>query len=88
MSHFIVHMLSRTRVLDLLQQLPRSPLATNDEALYLIEQHHLYNRGIGWVDAHLLASTLLAGDAQLWTRDKRLDVCARELGVAMSHGKH
>lgn len=75
---------ARTQVLDLLQQLPASPQASSDEVLYLIDHHRLYSRGIGWVDAHLLASTLLAGDARLWTRDQRLDACAKELGVSMS----
>jgi len=29
-------------------------------------------RGIGFVDAHLLASVTLTTDASLWTLDKRL----------------
>ena len=36
-----------------------------------LEARHLYGRGIGWVDAHLLASTLLTGCA-IWTFDKPL----------------
>jgi predicted nucleic acid-binding protein len=36
--------------------------------------------GIGWIDAHLIASALV-GRFQLWTTDKRLSAVARELGV-------
>ena len=36
-----------------------------------IEGQRLYGQGIGWVDAHLLASTLLTGCA-IWTLDKPL----------------
>ncbi len=38
-------------------------------------------RGIGWGDAHLLASTLMAG-AQLWTFDRSLAAVALSLGVS------
>lgn len=38
-------------------------------------------RGLGWVDQHLLAATLLAG-CRLWTRDKALDAAADELQIA------
>jgi predicted nucleic acid-binding protein len=41
----------------------------------------LHGRGIGWIDAHLLASALLA-DATLWTADARLAALAGELGMA------
>lgn len=72
---------SRLRVIDLLQGLPQLALATDDEVLYFIERHKLMGRGIGYVDAHLLAAVTIGG-AQLWTRDKRLREIATELGVA------
>ena len=40
-------------------------------------------RGIGFVDAHLLAATALNGNALLWTKDKRLAAVADELGVGL-----
>jgi predicted nucleic acid-binding protein len=49
--------------------------------LALIETARLSGRGIGWVDAQLLASTRLTGEAVLWTRDKPLADAAAELGV-------
>jgi predicted nucleic acid-binding protein len=72
----------------LMRQLPQAPLATNDEVLGLVDRYRLHGRGIGWVDAHLLASTLLTGDAQLWTRDKRLGAIATQFSIAMPRGKH
>ena len=42
----------------------------------------LWGKGIGYVDTHLLASLRLAGDARLWTLDKRLHAQAERLGVA------
>jgi len=41
----------------------------------------LHGRGIGWVDAHLLASALLER-LTLWTVDARLAAIAAELGIA------
>jgi predicted nucleic acid-binding protein len=72
---------SRMRVIDLLQALPQLALATDDEVLYFIERHKLMARGIGYVDAHLLAAAAI-GRSLLWTRDKRLREIATELGVA------
>jgi predicted nucleic acid-binding protein len=42
----------------------------------------LFGRGIGYVDAQLLAATMLTDDAQLWTRDRRLRSAAERLGTA------
>jgi len=36
--------------------------------------------GIGWIDAHLLASAKLAGTV-IWSLDKRLADAARKLGL-------
>jgi hypothetical protein len=38
--------------------------------------------GIGYIDAHLLASCALTPNAALWTRDKALRACATRCGVA------
>lgn len=71
----------RARLLAALRAMPGAPVATHDEALTFLERHHLAGRGIGWVDVHLLASTILAGGARLWTRDKRLAAMAADLGI-------
>jgi len=75
------HLRQRTRVLGAMEVLPSAPVATHREALVFVERHALAGRGIGWVDAHLLASTALAGGTKLWTRDKRVAGIANDLGL-------
>jgi hypothetical protein len=41
----------------------------------------LHGRGVGWIDIHLLASSIV-GRFKLWTADPRLAMLAKELGVA------
>jgi predicted nucleic acid-binding protein len=76
---------SRVRVIDLLQALPQLAMAMDDEVLYFIERHKLMGRGIGYVDAHLLAAASIGGSL-LWTRDKRLREIAADLGLAYPEG--
>lgn len=78
---------SRGELLNLLQALPQMPVSTDSEVLFLIDQHELMGRGIGYVDAHLLASARLGG-ALLWTRDKRLHAIATDLGLAHASTQH
>ena len=74
----------RATVLGYLRALPSTPVASVDEALALIERRSLMGRGIGWVDAQLLASALLAG-IRIWTLDRRLAAVAAELGAAAEY---
>ena len=73
---------SRETVLSLLRALPAVPIADDDETLFFIEQNALMGRGIGYIDAHLLAATAIAAPTRLWTRDKRLAAIAAELALA------
>ena len=52
------------------------------ETRLLVERHELFGRGIGFVDAGLAASCLLAPGTDLWTRDRRLVAVAADLGIA------
>ncbi len=70
----------RQEVLSLLPLLPQAKLASNSEVLTLIEDFELYGKGIGWIDAHLLASCMLSHSA-LWTFDKKLSRLARVVGI-------
>ncbi len=72
---------NRNEVLTLLGNLPQVTVATDAEVLFFIEQHRLMGRGIGYIDAHLLAAVSLTSPAWLWTRDKRLGSVAAELGL-------
>ncbi|PYV15622.1 MAG: VapC toxin family PIN domain ribonuclease [Acidobacteria bacterium] len=70
----------RSEVLGSMQKLPSATVADDNEVLDLIENRHLWGKGIGWVDAHLLASALLSG-CRLWTLDRRLAKAAAALNV-------
>jgi predicted nucleic acid-binding protein len=72
---------NREQILNLLGALPRITQATDDEVLFFIEQKALMGRGIGYIDAHLLAATALDGAARLWTRDRHLRALADELAL-------
>jgi predicted nucleic acid-binding protein len=65
-----------------LGHLPRSVTATDQEVLQLIDSHRLYGRGIGYVDAHLLASTRLSEGVTLWTLDDSLHLAAMQMKLA------
>ncbi len=71
----------REAVLDALAALPTPGQATTAEVLTLVERHALHSGGLAWVDAHLLAATLITPGARLWARDRRLRNAARDLGV-------
>lgn len=79
---------SRAEILGLLAALPQARLAQEQEVLFFIERHKLMGRGIGYIDAHVLTATALTEGARLWTRDKRLDLLARELGIAREKPAH
>ncbi len=43
----------------------------------------ILSRGIGYVDAQLIASCLLDRNIRLWTKDKRLEGVAKDLSLAI-----
>jgi len=69
----------RAAILSGLPALPPAKVASNDEVLQFIEDRRLWGRGLGWIDAHLLASALLS-PCRFWTLDKSLGRAATELG--------
>lgn len=71
---------NRREILSLLSDLPTVTIAENEEVLELVETRKLMGHGIGWIDAHLLASALLSG-SPMWTADKRLRTLTAALGV-------
>ena len=82
------HLPQRDALLSRLLQLPEAPLVKQGEVLGFVERHGLMGRGIGWVDAHLLASAAVAGRVPLWSRDKRLAGIAAELGLGYPQARH
>lgn len=73
---------NRSEVLGLLNELPSAAVAGDEETLLFIENRRLMGKGIGYIDAHLLASVTLTETAKLWTRDKRLRAVAEDLRLA------
>ena len=70
----------RSSTLPLLEALPAVPTARHDEVMTLIERRGIAGTGLGWVDAHLLASAMLSG-TPLWTLDRALRRAAERLDV-------
>jgi predicted nucleic acid-binding protein len=66
----------RDAVLGLLSELPTASLVPHTDVIALVSRLELAGRGIGWVDAHLLASAIV-DHAYLWTLDRRLAAVAR-----------
>lgn len=74
----------RVSFLGRLSLLPKAILARDDEVLRLIEEAQLFGHGIGYIDAHLLASVRLTDNSRLWTFDRRLHTLATRDGTAAS----
>lgn len=72
----------RDVVLTALGDLPMVVVASDVEVRTLIESRRLFGRGIGYIDAHLLAAVRLTPGSHLWTRDRRLHETAVDLGIA------
>jgi predicted nucleic acid-binding protein len=62
------------------ERLPAAPEVAHAEVLAFVRHHDLARRGIGWVDAHLLASAAVGG-ARVWTADRPLAAAATRLGL-------
>lgn len=73
----------RETVLAFLAAQRQAAVATHDEIMTMIDRHGLFSMGIGYTDAHLLASVLLDRGSALWTRDKRLRAAAEKAGAAL-----
>ena len=71
----------RKQLLANYEWMERAPFVPHQEVVAFVRDRKLSGRGIGWIDAHLLASALV-GRAKLWTADSRLTTVATELGIA------
>jgi predicted nucleic acid-binding protein len=58
-----------------------APVVAHDEVVAFVRDRKLHGQGIGWIDAHLLASALV-GRLRLWTVDPPLATLAKELNIA------
>jgi predicted nucleic acid-binding protein len=73
----------RRKLLTAYERISQVRLAPHDEVVEFVRHRDLHGRGIGWVDAHLLASAL-AGRVKLWSADAALAEVAVELGLGIS----
>ena len=76
-------MRNRDEILGLLSELPKATVAEHDEVMIFVEDNKLYGTGIGWIDAHFVASALLS-KSRLMTLDKPLLKIASMLGLQPS----
>ncbi len=72
---------NRKEILELLHTLSMSPVISTEEYLEFIELKDLSGKGIGFVDIHLLASSVLSG-YPLWTNDKKLRLIADQMDIS------
>ncbi len=63
---------NRKQLLEFWNSLPLVLAASHEEVMIFLSRNDLAGKGIGYIDAHLLASVKLEKDILLWTADKRL----------------
>ena len=71
---------NRDEILILLQSLPKVRVAEHDEVMYFLNHHKIFGKGLGYIDAHLLASCFL-DNKLIFTRDKHLEQIAKEFNI-------
>jgi predicted nucleic acid-binding protein len=71
----------RKQLLANYEQMHRAPVVPHRDVVEFVRDRRLHGRGIGWIDAHLLASALV-GRLRLWTTDPALAAAAKDLGIA------
>ena len=70
----------RRQLLKEYEQMHQAPVVPHSDVVAFVRDRRLHGRGIGWIDAHLLASALV-GRLRLWTIDPALTMLAKELGI-------
>ncbi|WP_299883169.1 PIN domain-containing protein [uncultured Sulfitobacter sp.] len=67
------------KMLDLLKTVKEPSIS---EVRHFVEENRFYSRGIGFIDATLLAACKLTPGVRLWTRDRRVNSIAENLKIA------
>lgn len=67
------HVRNLSGMIDGFRDLPQAPVAHADEVLQLIARDRLFGSGIGYVDAHMLASASHAGCSPVDSRQEAAD---------------
>jgi hypothetical protein len=63
------------------ERMDQAPVVPHADVVAFVRERRLHGRGIGWIDAHLLASALVAR-LELWTTDPALATVAKDLGIS------
>jgi predicted nucleic acid-binding protein len=71
----------RRKFLADFEHIPQAVAVPHREVVEFVRYRNLHGRGIGWIDAHLLASAIV-GRCELWTADSRLAAIALEFRVS------
>jgi predicted nucleic acid-binding protein len=71
----------REKLLSSYERMEQVAAVPHSDVVAFVRARKFHGRGIGWIDAHLLASALVGG-VQLWTADSPLRQIADELGIA------
>lgn len=70
----------RYEIINLLSELPSTDLLDHSEIMEFIENRKIMNKGIGYIDVHLLGSALVS-NTPIWTLDKALKKIANQLSI-------
>jgi len=71
----------REQILAPYSLMHQASVVPHGEVVAFVRDRRLLGRGIGWIDAHLLASALV-GRFQIWTADARLSAIADEFDLS------
>jgi predicted nucleic acid-binding protein len=74
----------RTQLLAAYAEMHWARSVSHEEVVSLVRRRKLHGLGMGWSDAHLLASALVEG-AIFWTADDAMVGAARSLGLTLAH---
>jgi predicted nucleic acid-binding protein len=72
---------NRQQTLLQLDKLPALPTIRTADVRYMIESRGVFSKGIGLIDAQLIASCLTAHGTKIWTIDGPLGRVAESLGL-------
>jgi predicted nucleic acid-binding protein len=71
----------RVKLLAAYSAMRQAASVANAEVVEFVRHRNIKGRGIGWIDAHLLASAIVS-HSTLWTADRPLAGVAHAIGVA------
>ena len=71
----------RAKFLGAYKGIRQAASVPNPEVVEFVRHRKINGRGIGWIDAHLLASAIVA-HSTLWSADRPLAAVAQDIGAA------